>query len=150
MNRIEFYGANKPNGFLSNFYVAPIEITGKTYQTTEHYYQAQKAAKSSDRERIRTAPTPHDAANIGRRQIELRPDWETIKYGVMLVALTAKFTQHPSLAAQLLGTGDAYLVEHTVGSVRPDPVWGDGKAGEGMNWLGKLLMLVRDELRNRS
>lgn len=147
---INFYGANKENGFLSNFYPAPIFVTGNRYPTTEHYYQAQKSAWQDERERIRLAPTPHEAAKLGRRGIKkLRPDWDTVKYGVMLVALMAKFTQHPNLAALLLATGDEVLVENTINSVRPDPVWGNGNAGEGMNWLGKLLMLVRDEINHR-
>lgn len=148
MSKIEFYGANKPFGFLSNFYPAEIEITGKKWPTTEHYYQAQKTLNQHEKEKIRTAKTPHEAARLGRRGIKnLRPDWDTVKFGVMLVALCAKFKQHPVLAKCLLDTGNSYLVEHTINSIRPDPVWGDGKMGEGKNWLGKLLMLVRDELR---
>ena len=43
----------------------------------------------------------------------MRSDWDTARDEVMLVALRAKFTQHPDLRTQLLATGDAPLVEHT-------------------------------------
>jgi ribA/ribD-fused uncharacterized protein len=60
----------------------------------------------------------------------------------MRKAVRAKFTQHPDLRAILLGTGDARLVEHT----ENDSYWGDGGDGSGKNWLGKILMEIREEL----
>ena len=67
----------------------------------------------------------------------------SVKVAVMRDALRAKFTQHPELSELLLGTGDAKLVEHT----ENDDYWGDGGDGRGKNMLGRLLMLLRDELR---
>lgn len=61
----------------------------------------------------------------------------------MHAALRAKFTQHADLAALLLSTGSAKLVEHTTN----DSFWGDGGNGRGRNMLGQLLMRVRDDLR---
>ena len=60
----------------------------------------------------------------------------------MYAALRAKFSSHPRLSALLLSTGSALLVE---ASVR-DPFWGDGRAGTGTNYLGRLLMRLRHEL----
>jgi predicted NAD-dependent protein-ADP-ribosyltransferase YbiA (DUF1768 family) len=45
--------------------------------------------------------------------------------------------------AVLLGTEDAMLVEHTAN----DNFWADGGDGGGQNWLGRILMEVREELR---
>ena len=39
---LKFYGANNPFGEFSNFYHAEMKIDGKTWPTTEHYFQAQK------------------------------------------------------------------------------------------------------------
>jgi len=61
----------------------------------------------------------------------------------MREAVRAKFTRHPELAAVLLGTGDAVLVEHTVN----DNYWGDGGDGSGQNWLGRILMEMREEFQ---
>jgi N-glycosidase YbiA len=54
-----------------------------------------------------------------------------------------KFNQHPRLAAMLVETGDAEIVEHT----ENDAYWGDGGDGKGLNRLGQILMQVRAELR---
>jgi ribA/ribD-fused uncharacterized protein len=84
---------------------------------------------------------------MGRdRKRPLRRDCESVKEGVMLDALRAKFTQHEELTAVLLGTGDAILVEHTA----KDSYWGDGGDGSGKNRLGHLLMKVREELRAKN
>jgi hypothetical protein len=57
--------------------------------------------------------------------------------------LICKFTQDEDLKNILLGTGKSLLVEHT----KNDSYWGDGGDGSGKNRLGKLLMEVREELR---
>jgi hypothetical protein len=86
------------------------------------------------------------AARMGRsRQRPLRPDWESVKDGIMRDALRAKFTQHETLRDLLLATGDAKIVEHKA----RDRYWADGGDGSGLNRLGQLLMEVRDELRKR-
>jgi ribA/ribD-fused uncharacterized protein len=61
----------------------------------------------------------------------------------MKKALVAKFTQHPPLGRKLLATGDIPLIEHT----KNDKYWADGGDGSGQNWLGRLLVEVRTELR---
>ncbi len=58
----------------------------------------------------------------------------------------AKFTQNPDLLSKLLATGDAELIE---GNTWGDRVWGvDLYRGAGENHLGKILMRIRDELRD--
>lgn len=54
--------------------------------------------------------------------------------------------QHAELAAMLLATGDAKLVERT----ENDAYWGDGGDGSGRNMLGRILEEVRAELRDRA
>jgi ribA/ribD-fused uncharacterized protein len=87
------------------------------------------------------------AARLGRdRKQKLRRDWESVKVGVMRVAVVAKFIQHEELRTLLLGTGDAKLVEHT----ENDSYWGDGGDGSGKNMLGRILMEVREQLRSKA
>jgi hypothetical protein len=76
---------------------------------------------------------------------KLRRDWERVKVGVMREAVEAKFRQHQDLRALLLATGDAKLVEHS----EDDDFWGDGGDGRGRNELGRILMAVRELLRQR-
>jgi N-glycosidase YbiA len=129
--------------FLSNFWPAPVRIDHVVWPTTEHYFQAMKASPSDKaRGLIRAAKTPGEAKRLGQR-VQLRKDWEKVKVNVMLVALRNKFRQHPDLAARLLATGGALLVE---GNTWSDRVWGVVD-GEGENLLGLLLMVVRAELR---
>lgn len=111
---ISFYSTQDAYGEFSNFAAFPIEIDGRTWPTSEHYFQAQKFIGTEHEELIRTTPSPMAAAKIGRdRKRPLRPDWEEIKDCVMRKAVWAKFNQHPQLATMLIETGDAVIVEHT-------------------------------------
>jgi ribA/ribD-fused uncharacterized protein len=143
MHAIHFYAVGDDFGAFSNFAPYPIRLGGKTWPTSEHYFQAQKFLDAGEQERVRKAGTPGLAARLGRdRRRPLRRDWESVKVGVMREALRAKFTQHAELRALLLSTGEAKLVEHT----KNDAYWGDGGDGRGRNMLGHLLMEVRGEL----
>jgi hypothetical protein len=142
---IHFNRTDGPYGFLSNFARYPIRLDGHIWPTVEHYYQAQKFAGTEHADLIRLAASPALAAQMGRdRTRPLRPDWPEVRLEVMRQALLAKFSQHRRLKAQLLATGSATLVERT----RRDAYWGDGGDGHGQNRLGRLLMQVRDQLRN--
>lgn len=141
---INFYRTGDGYGCFSNFAPYPIELKGKVWPTSEHYFQAQKFAGTEHEEAIRRVKSPTVAARMGRdRKKPLRPDWEAVKDGVMRTAVRAKFRQHPELRELLLATGDATIVEHT----ERDAYWGDGGDGSGRNMLGRILMEVRDELR---
>jgi ribA/ribD-fused uncharacterized protein len=141
---INFYATTDEYGCFSNFSRHPIELGGKTWPTSEHYFQAQKFAGTEHEEDVRNAPTAMIAARLGRsRERPLRRDWDDVKDRIMLEAVRAKFIQHDDLRAILLGTGDARLVEHTAN----DSYWGDGGDGSGRNRLGEILMQVREELR---
>jgi len=144
MSRILFYRVREPYGELSNFSPHPIKLKGKTWPTSEHYFQAQKFAGTEYEEEIRRAKSPMIAARLGRSRKEpLRKDWESAKEMIMREALYAKFTQHPALHSLLLSTDDETIVEHT----ENDNYWGDGGDGSGRNRLGVLLMELREKLR---
>lgn len=143
-NVIEFYNVGDAYGCFSNFAPYPIQLKGKIWPTSEHYFQAQKFAGTEHEEAIRQANSPMIAARMGRsRQRPLRPDWEQVKDDVMREAVLAKFTQHPDIRAILLSTGEARLVEHTTN----DKYWADGGNGSGQNRLGQILMEMRARLR---
>jgi ribA/ribD-fused uncharacterized protein len=144
MKKILFYRVNEPYGEFSNFAPYPIQLKGRRWPTSEHYFQAQKFAGTAHEEAIRLAKSPMVAARMGRnRKLPLRRDWENAKDNIMREALRAKFSQHPDLRSMLLGTAEAKLVEHT----ENDSYWGDGGDGRGKNRLGQLLMELRSELR---
>lgn len=132
--------------FLSNFFPSPIFHENILYPTNEHFFQAMKTMNIDEREAIAKAKTPGIAKRMGRR-VTLRPDWEEIKIEVMRLGLMLKFTNR-ELAEQLLATGDADLIE---GNTWHDNTWGIcfcEKCGcVGKNWLGHLLMELREELK---
>ncbi len=94
------------------------------------------------REIVRGCPTPREAAQFGRT-LQMRDDWEEIKYEVMKNVVAAKVQQHPFIKELLLSTGDEDLVENSP----KDYIWGCGRDGSGTNWLGKVYMEVRAQLR---
>jgi hypothetical protein len=142
---INFYSTKDAYGCFSNFSAHPFKLKGKIWKTSEHYFQAQKFAGTEHEEEIRLIDSPMVAARAGRsRQKPLREDWEVVRDDVMREAIRAKFTQHEDLRKILLETGDAILVEHTAN----DRYWADGGDGSGLNMLGKLLMELREQLRN--
>jgi ribA/ribD-fused uncharacterized protein len=141
---IYFYSTKDAYGAFSNFSAHSIEMDGLRWPTTEHYFQAQKFEDAAYRERIRMANSPMIAAKLGRsRKVPLRSDWEQVKDEVMYRAVLKKFQTHPQIRELLLSTGDAEIVEKTTN----DYYWGCGTNGTGQNMLGKILMRVREELR---
>jgi ribA/ribD-fused uncharacterized protein len=134
--------------FLSNFHQergTDIRLDGEVYPSVEHAFQAAKTLDRNGRFRIRMALTPSEAKRRGR-SVVLRADWEEVKVEVMYGLLRQKFRHGTPLAKLLLDTGDALLVE---GNDWGDYFWGVCN-GRGWNHLGKLLMRVREELRERA
>ncbi len=128
--------------FLSNYYEAEVEYGGLTYGSNEAAFQAQKCMTEEEKLPF-TEARPSKSKGMGRR-VQLRPDWEEVKVGIMEEIVRAKFTQHPELAERLLATGDKVLVE---GNHWGDTCWGvDTRTGQGHNHLGRILMKVREEL----
>jgi ribA/ribD-fused uncharacterized protein len=66
-----------------------------------------------------------------------------VKLDIMRRADRAKYEQNPELAAMLLATGNAEIVEDAPN----DLFWGTGPDGTGANWAGRVLMEVRESLR---
>lgn len=89
--------------FLSNFYSSKVSYDGLEYPTVEHAYQSIKTIDKDMRLKIRNSKTAADAKKLGRK-VELRKDWENIKFDVMLELLRQKFAI-PELRQLLLGTG---------------------------------------------
>lgn len=146
---IYFYKVSDPYGCFSNFSLHPIQVEGVDWQTVEHYYQAQKfVGTENDRliQVIRDTQTPMAAAQIGRdRTLKLRSDWERVKQQVMRQGVLTKFLTHTDIQEILLNTLEELIVEDSP----TDYYWGCGQDKTGQNQLGKILMSVRQELRQR-
>jgi hypothetical protein len=146
---IYFYKVEDPYGCFSNFSPHNIYLLGQDWMTVEHYYQAQKFVGTEDEAlipAIASAKTPMEAATLGRdRTRRIRPDWEQVKTQVMREAVLTKFQNHLEIQSILLSTGDCPIVEDSP----TDYYWGCGVEKTGQNHLGKILMSVRQEIRQR-
>jgi N-glycosidase YbiA len=137
---IRFYLKRDPYGCFSNFAPYPVEIGGKMWKTTEHYYHAQRFAGTEYEKVISEIKTPFQAKEIAKSGIyPRRYDWFDVKFDIMMKAVTTKFNQHEELRDILVSTGNAILKEHT----KLDHYWADGGDGSGRNRLGEALMIVR-------
>jgi N-glycosidase YbiA len=147
---IYFYKVCEPYGCFSNFSPHGIKIKGTFWSTVEHYYQAQKFVGTVDEvviPLIYAAETPEKAAALGRCSTrKLRSDWDVVKTQVMQSAVLVKFLTHADIRKVLLTTDDQLLVEDSPN----DYFWGCGAEKTGQNHLGKVLMSVRQEIRNLS
>ncbi len=131
---------------LSNGYIEP------DGSFVEREYHAARATHQEDADRIMACTEPFGEGGSKKlgRAVPHREDWEEVRYQVMLVLVVRKFLDHPELAAELLGTGEALLVE---GNTWHDQTWGDCRCGRpecaepGLNLLGQILMSVREMLR---
>jgi ribA/ribD-fused uncharacterized protein len=158
-NRILFYQRDRWEfGFLSHFYPSRMTIDGVDWPTVEHYYQSHKSLDRRYFLAIRACETPGLAKRraatpvpgkkdrgswfVEKRQMP-RPDWAEVKACVMRRGDTEKYLQNQELAAMLLATGGAEIVEDSAN----DAYWGIGPDGAGANMAGRILMEVRDALR---
>jgi ribA/ribD-fused uncharacterized protein len=142
---IRFYSKSETHREFSNFAPFPVEIDGLKWPSTEHYYQAQKFSDAELREKIRAAGKPIVAKSLAdHHRHRTRPDWDAVKDEVMYRAVKAKFSTHRKLREMLLATGDEDIAE----CAPTDYYWGVGKDGTGQNRLGKILELIRAQLRD--
>lgn len=130
--------------FLSNFYSAEFMWDGILWPSSEHAYQAAKTLDRAARIHIATSPTLRSPGKVKRhgKTLDIRPDWEEVKFDVMYEIVQAKFDQNPDLQQKLLDTGDRRLEE---GNLHKDTTWGvcPPASGKGKNWLGEILMDLR-------
>lgn len=148
--------------FLSNFYEfdPPIRVVFNgmnslcyqgdvgEFNTTEAAYQAGKCSGKPNYPSNYERFTAREAKKIGKHETMSKKeleDWNTrLKFTLMKQILKKKFDKnHPDLQQKLLATGDEELIE---GNYWHDTCWGVCD-GVGENRLGKMLMEIREELK---
>lgn len=142
MNKNKIDSFQGENRWASNFW-----YTRKGFNV-ETWYQSYKTLDLEEREKVKKMK-PGDAKRWSHT-IEVRPDWEDIKVDIMKELVLFKFENDEELKQKLLNTGDAELIE---GNTWHDNFWGACicercSNKEKKNTLGKILMEVREKLRN--
>ena len=135
---------NDPNDPLSSYSKHAFELDGAEWPSVEHYYQAMKFESPEYREQIRQAGHPKDAARLGHKWFQKRrKDWKKHSVTMMTRGVYIKCRTYPEVAQVLLDTGDLRIAELS----GYDYFWGSGRDMRGKNHFGKVLMAVRDRLR---
>ena len=114
-------------------------------------FQYFKTTSSVFREKIMQCTSPSKARYFGsaKAQCPIRSNWDDSLSKVVMRQLDlAKFSQNAVLAEELIGTGDATLMEFAPWEANT-PYWGVNADGEGPNRKGKILMQVRQRLIDR-
>ncbi len=131
---------------FDNFSSFQIEYKGKVYPTSEHAFQSVQFINESPKlaEAIRTAKSAHEAQKIAEENKDRKDsNWDKIKLDVMKEILHCKVEQHPYVKKKLLQSGDREIIEDSW----RDDYWGWGEKEDGKNMLGKIWMIVRNEIR---
>lgn len=141
--------------FLSNFtyfeksMVIRRDIYIFIFHTNEHFYQACKFQNYDVIAEVGNHPSKGLKKFVNSKKNEWRKDWDDIKLGVMETGLRYKFSEHnPILRQKLLDTKGVELIEYNYWNV---VYWGVCKKTEvGENNLGKLLMKIREEIKENN
>lgn len=145
---IKFGRAHGKYACFSNFYPCEFVFGGMHFRNSEAAWQSLKTLDENERLSFQNLG-PSEAKKKGR-SVQLREDWELVKYKLMVAVCLAKFRQNPDLGKILLETGDEEIQENTTGW--HDNIWGHCECPKCMdksytNLLGKALMEVRDLLK---
>jgi N-glycosidase YbiA len=127
--------------FLSNMYLIDIVYNGIQFNSVEQAYQYHKTASSKEQMKILKCTDPKATKKVAKTFKYVREDWKDVRLNIMYNLLWIKFND-PLLKEALLLTKGYELVE---GNWWGDEFWGVCN-GVGENYLGKLLMKVRNEI----
>lgn len=134
---------------FDNFSSYGLIYNGVKYATLEHAYQAFKFIDTAPEiaEQIADSLSAHEAKKIAHLYIDKQnPEWDNIKLDVMEKLLREKLRQNPHVVEKLLETQNYMICEDSP----TDDFWGIGPDRNGQNHLGKLLMKLREELKNEA
>jgi len=153
---IMFWRPYEDYGWLSQWSDDGFIFGEKAYSSCEQFMMAMKAKLFGDAEvlqKIMDCHNPKRIRELGRQVKNFNEGiWDVHKWGYVIAANFAKFSQNEDIRLKLMQTDYEELVE---GSPY-DCVWGVGTTSRdrnewrGTNLLGKALMIVREMLRNQN
>jgi len=139
--------------WMSNMYRTKVYYSGLIFPSSEHAYMWAKIQYSDDPTQISHFEwlnlSPRETKNYCKK-VKLPWYWPSIKGDIMKVICYSKFVNNDELVKKLLATGDAPIEE---GNTWNDKYFGvvidnDGNK-VGKNVLGRILMEIREDFRNK-
>lgn len=151
-DRVVFFKTKDKFGGLSNMAGGfPLCVNGIDILTSEALYQACRFPHMPEIQQLIIEQRSPMAAKMKSKphRNNSRPDWDRVRVGIMRWCLKVKLVQNWDKFSSLLEkTRDRKIVEQS----RKDVFWGakpvDNDMLVGMNVLGKLLMELREEIKN--
>lgn len=148
---ITFKSTKGHYGALSNMAPNyPLFINGVQLKTSEALYQALRFPDYPEIQvEIIKLPSPISAKKFARKHIhKTRTDWNKHRFKIMKMCLEIKLFQNYNIFSKvLLATKNLPIVEYT----DKDKIWGATLEDDlyiGTNALGRLLMELREKVRN--
>lgn len=148
---VVFRKTKEPFGGLSNMASGyPVEVAGCRILTSEALYQACRFPHLPGVQHLVIGQRSPMTAKMKSKPYrkDSRPDWDDVRVPIMKWCLRVKLVQNwDNFSALLIRTGHQPIVEDS----RRDDFWGaiarDEDMLEGQNVLGRLLMKLREILR---
>ena len=132
---------------LDNFSAFGFVMDNEYFQTSEHAFQYLKFVDTNKEiaDKIKESFSPNDARIIAHENKEYRlSNWSDVKYQNMEKVLRLKVEQNPIVKDVLLNTKDYIIAEKCIDE---DTDWGLDSNNQGNNYLGKIWMKIRDDIR---
>ncbi|MGB5147773.1 MAG: NADAR domain-containing protein [Porticoccaceae bacterium] len=151
---VVFRKTDEPFGGLSNMAGGyPIQVNGVRMLTSEALYQACRFPHLPDVQKLIISQISPMTAKMRSKPYrkDSRPDWDQVRVRIMRWSLRMKLANNwNTFSALLLKTGERPIVEES----RKDDFWGakvvdDGDTLVGMNVLGRLLMELREQVKQQ-
>lgn len=155
---IGFFHENEEYGCFSNWYPAEFQYAGKTFTNSEQFMMFHKVSmfhRHDLAEQIMNTVDPAKCKKIAGQRFPEYNDyiWNRTCRTIVKRGVYAKFQQNQDILQILLSTGNALLAECSpydrkwgIGIDISDPARFDILKWQGDNYLGVILMQVREEL----
>lgn len=159
---IGFHLTSEPHGCFSNWFRSEFVYAGIEYNCVEQYMMAQKVAlgrRYDLYEEIMKTYDPSRMKSLAGKEhypefAQIKGAWDKNCRHIVKRGVKAKFLQNLDMMNELLETGDALIAECAgqdriwgIGINLQNPEWKDISKWNGSNYLGIILMEIRDELR---
>ena len=133
--------------FLSNDHVCLVYYDGLLFSSVTHAFQAARAVDPETRERISKIEDLESMYEVAET-IEDPPRWGKTRGKTMEVLLRDKFRRNPALRERLTETGAALLVNSYDTTENPNNLFWGAVGERGENLIGKILMKIRQDVKN--